>query len=92
MSNVGVAGTMWERDGIGDGHTLSRQPGGGGGGLISKVCVESGVCNIPATSRQPGGGGGGGGLSRKGVFSSLLYQPFYKMLKPFFFCWFFVFI
>ena len=45
-------------------------------------------------------GGGGGGLSRKGVLSSLLYQPFYKIVVMFFFifssfnlnCWFFVFI
>ena len=41
--------------------------------VVSKGFVESGKFNKRATSRQRGGGGG---LSRKGVLSSLLYQPF----------------
>ena len=41
--------------------------------VVSKGWVESGEFNKRATSRQPEGGGGG--LSRKGVLSSLLYQP-----------------
>ena len=51
--------------------------------VVSKGCVESGEFNKRATSRQPGGGGGGG-LSRKGVLSRLLYQPFYKIVLIFF--------
>ena len=42
--------------------------------VVSKGCVESGEFNKRTPSRQRGGGGGG--LSRKGVLSSLLYQPF----------------
>ena len=33
-------------------------------------------------------GGGGGGLSRKGVLSSLPYQPFYKIVLIFFLSFF----
>ena len=48
--------------------------------------------NFEAFSR----GGGGGGLSRKGVLSSLLYQPFQKIVYIFSIIflavtWFFVF-
>ena len=42
VSNGGVAGAGWERDGDGGGHTLSRQPGGG-------ACLER-VCPPPSPS------------------------------------------
>ena len=54
-----------ERDG--DGHTLSRQAPP----VVSKGWVESGeFLNAPLRDNR------GGGLSRKGVLSSLLYQLF----------------
>ena len=52
VSNGGVAGAGWGRDGDGDGHTLSRQAPP----VVSKGWVESGEFNKRATSRQPGGG------------------------------------
>ena len=81
VSNGGVAGAGWGWDGDGGGHTLSRQAPP----VVSKGWVESGEFNKRATSRQPGGGGG---LSRKGVLSRLLYQPFYKIVRIVFFVFF----
>ena len=66
VSNGGVAGAGWGRDGDGDGHTLSRQAPP----VVSKGWVESGeFLNAPLRDNR-------GGLSRKGVLSSLLYQLF----------------
>ena len=62
VSNGGVAGTVWELDGCGEGHTLSKQPGGGG--LSGKGALRAGSSiNAPLRDNR----GGGGGLSGKGA-------------------------
>ena len=77
VSNGGVVGTGWERDGSGDGQGTPFRDKPPPPPVVSKGCVESGEFNKRATSRQPGG------LSRKGVLSRLLYQPFYKIVQMF---------
>ena len=80
-----------ERRGSGDGRTPGapfRDNPPPPPRLSRKGALESGEFNKRTPSRQPGGGGGG--LSRKGVLSSLLYQPFifmfYLFIPIFIFC------
>ena len=71
MSKGLGTGAGWERGGSGDGRTLSREAPPP---RLSRMGALRAGSLISAPIRD--NRGGGGDLSRKGVLSSLLYQPF----------------